>query len=191
MLRVVLLATFALARFDAPLYGQDGLAASAQKKFDRIADGLAKPGSVISLSRAELNAWAQTKIPEIVPQGLRNPMLDLGEGQATGYAIVDFLKMRQAQGKETPWLISKLIEGERPLKVSVRITSANGKMTVYLTSIELSGASLSGKTLDFLISTFFRPLYPEAKINEPFDLSYGIDRVEVHPAGVQVFIKAR
>src|SRR5262249_27976720 len=127
--------------------------------------------------------------PEVVPQGIRNTSLELGNSQAVGSALVDFLKMRQAQGVQTGWLISKLIEGERPLKVAVHLTSANGRATVFLDRVDLSGASLSGRTLDFLISSFFRPLYPDAKINQPFDLDYNIERIEVLPTVVRILFK--
>jgi len=43
--------------------------------------------------------------------------------------------------------------------------------------------------IDFLVRTFFAPLYPEAKINEPFDLDYDIDRIDIRPSGAMVTIK--
>ena len=46
----------------------------------------------------------------------------------------------------------------------------------------------AGAVLDFLIANFFLPFYPQAKIGQPFDLNHGIDRLEVTPAGVRVFI---
>ena len=33
------------------------------------------------------------------------------------------------------------------------------------------------------------PLYPDAKINEPFDLDYNIDRIELRPEGIRVVVK--
>lgn len=172
-----------------PAFAADPLYLSTQKKFDQISAGALKRGAVVDLSSAELNAWARVKVPESVPQGVRNPAIELGSGEASGSALVDLLKMRSGQGKDTNWLISKLIEGERPLKVSVRISSGAGRATVFLTRVDLSGASLSGKTLDFLIENFFKPLYPDAKIGEPFELGYNIDRLDVQPAGVKVFMK--
>jgi len=82
-----------------------------------------------------------------------------------------------------------MIEGERPLKISVRIASAGGRCTVYLTRVELGGVVLEGSVLDFLIQTFFKPLYPDAKINEPFDLDYNIDHLEVRPSSLRVILK--
>ena len=171
------------------LAATDPLYLSTQKKFDQIADGKLKPGTVVLLTQAELNAWARVKVAESIPQGLREPIIELGPGEATGSALVDFLKMRSGQGQETGWLMSKLIEGERPLKVWIRMTSGGGRATVNLTRVDLSNATLSGRTLDFLIENFFKPKYPDAKIDEPFDLGYSIDRIEIQPTGVRVHIK--
>jgi hypothetical protein len=75
------------------------------------------------------------------------------------------------------------------VKVSVRLSSGGGKLTVNLTRVQIGVAVATGSVLNVLISSFFMPLYPEAHINEAFDLDYNIDRIEVRPAGVRVFIK--
>lgn len=161
---------------------------NAERKLDLLLTGQAKPGSVISFPTREINAWARVRVPEIVPEGIRNQRVELGAGTATGFALIDFLKMRQAKG-EVNWFLAKLIEGERPIKVSVRVESASGRATVYLTRLELSNVAVSGTALDFLIKTFFMPLYPDAKIDEPFNLEYNIEKIEVRPTDVRVTIK--
>jgi len=47
----------------------------------------------------------------------------------------------------------------------------------------------SGPVLDFLIKTFFLPLYPGAHINERFEIGYNIDRIDIRPTGVRVTMK--
>ena len=86
-------------------------------------------------------------------------------------------------------MLGALIEGERPLTISVRLESGGGRCTVYLTRVEVGGVSAEGALLDFLVKTFFLPLFPDAKINEPFDLGYDMDRVEIRPDGIRVTIK--
>ena len=124
-----------------------------------------------------------------MPEGVRQLHLDLGAGTATGTAMVDFLKVRRGQGEETPWLIAKLIEGEKYVKVNARIQSGNGKATVYLQRVEISGLAVSGSTLDFLIRNFFLPLYPDAKINQPFELADRVDRIEAAPGLARAYIR--
>lgn len=162
---------------------------SARRKLDLIESRQAKPGSVITFTPDEINAWARVTVPEVVPEGIRNQRVELGVDTATGYALMDFLKMRHARGQTTNWLVTKLIEGERPVKVAVRLSSGGGRCTVYLTRVEISKVAANATVLDFLVKTFFLPLYPDAKIDEPFELDYEMDRIEIRPTGVRVTMK--
>src|SRR5579864_6900689 len=141
----------------------DPLYEAAKSKLDAIEARQVPRGSVVTFTPKEIDAWARVKVPETVPEGMRDPHIELGAGTATGYATVDFLKMRQAKGQATNWIMQKLIEGERPLKVSVRLESGGGRCTVYLIRVEVSSVSANSTVLEFLIKTFFMPLYPEAR----------------------------
>jgi len=167
----------------------DPAAANVSRKLDIIQSGKARPGAIFVFTSAELNAWVRVKAPMVVPEGLREPRLELGNGRATGYALVDFLKLQHGAGIETNWLISKLIQGEKHVMATASIQAANGRATVHLVRVEIGGLAVSGATLDFLIDTFFRPLYPDAKIDEPFELSDRVDRIVVTPAEARVYIK--
>jgi hypothetical protein len=167
----------------------DPRAESVTRKLDIIQGGKAKPGAVFVIASAELNAWARVKAPQVVTEGFRQPRIELGNNTANGFALIDFLKVRHGAGVETNWLLAKLIQGEKPVKVNARFQSANGRATVYLQRVEIGGLTVSGATLDFLIHTFFLPLYPNAKINEPFELADRIDRIDVTPANVRIYIK--
>lgn len=171
------------------LYAADPLYEGAQRKLDALDDHKVPRGGSVKFTVNEINAWARVRVPEIVPEGMRDQRVELGNGTATGYALVDFLKMRQAAGHTTNWFFSRLIEGERPLIVSIRLESGAGRCVVHLTRVELSHAVANATVLDFLIKTFFMPLYPDAKINEPFDLTDDIDRIDIRPSGVTVTIK--
>jgi len=160
-----------------------------QAKLDRLDQHGYKPGETVIFTPQEINAWARAEVPKAVPEGIRNERVELGTDAATAYALVDFLKMRQGKGKSTNFLIAKLIEGERALKVSVRFASGGGRCTVYLTRVEIGGVVAEGSVLDFLVKNFFMPLYPDAKINEPFELGDNIDRIDLRPDGARVTLK--
>lgn len=180
----------ALTIFFAPvLLAGDQYFQSAEAKLDTLENSKAKRGSIITFSLQEINSWARYKVPEIVPQGIRNQRVTLANDSGIAYALMDFLKMRHAQGKEPGWLISHLIEGERPVTISIHLQSGGGQATVDLTRVEISGATASGTVLDFLIKTFFMPLYPAAKIGEKFEIGYNIDRIDIRPTGVRVTMK--
>jgi hypothetical protein len=178
-----------MAAAASALFAADPLYESARHKLDLIESRQVPPGATVAFPVAEINAWARVRVPEIVPEGLRNQRVELGNGAATGYALADFLKMRQAKGSPPNWFVARLLEGERPLKVAVRIESGGGRCTVYVTRVEVGGVAANGTVLDVLIKTFFLPLYPAAKISEPFDLDYNIDRIEIRPTEARVTIK--
>ncbi len=167
----------------------DSLAVQADRKIELIESGRARPGAVFVFTTAELNAFARVQAREVVPEGLRQPKLQLGSGTATGEALVDFLKLRHGAGEQTNWLIAKLIQGEKRVVASVEIQSARGRATVHVTRVEIGGLAVSGASLDFLINTFLLPLYPNAKIDEPFALAHGVDRIEVTPAAARVYMR--
>src|SRR6185437_15298651 len=131
LLVVFIAATAALSASD-PLYE------SAQRKLDAIQARQVKRGSVVTFTPDEINAWARVKVPEIVPEGIRDEHVDLSAGSGTASALVNFLKMRQAKGEATNWFLSRLIEGERPLSVTLRLESGGGRCTVHVTRVELS-----------------------------------------------------
>lgn len=186
MRKLILLAT---AIACAAPSGPDPQALAAQRKIDLIKSGKARPGSVFVFPVNELNAWVRYKLPTIVPEGVRDPRLELGWGTATAYATVNFLKVRHGQGVETNWFISKLIDGDKPVKVAAQIRSANGKALVHLLRVEISGLAISGSTLDFFIDNFFRPLYPDAAIDQWFELDYNMERIEARPTEARVVMK--
>jgi hypothetical protein len=176
-----------LALTASTLLAADPLADSAQKKLDSISDQKLKRGAVVTLSPREINAWIHEKAVKAFPQGIRNEHIVLGPGTTDGDALVDLTKLTKSNNVNP--LIARLIEGERPLKVAIRVESANGRATVFLTHVELSGVAIDGSILDFLIKHFVQPRYPDIKINEPFDLDYNIDHIEIQPSGVRVLIK--
>lgn len=162
---------------------------SARRKLDSIEQNRATPGSTIVFTKRDIEAWARVEIPAIIPDGFRDPRVDLGEGTATGHALLDFMRMRHAKGASPNWLIDKLIAGEKPVSATIHIQSGNGYCRIDLTRVEISGVVAPSSVLDFLIHTFFMSLYPDARIGESFALDFRINRIDVHPNGVYVKIK--
>ncbi len=171
-----------------PLDAADNQYLSAQRKFAAIESEKLPPGSRVFLTASELNAWSRVEAQTVVKQGLRDPRIDLGSGTASGSALVDFLKLKEARGSRPSRLMAWLLEGERPVQVTVRIASGTGRATVDVERVGVSGVTIRGSALDFLISNFLLPYYPSAKIGEPFELGRRIDRMEIQPSGVSVVI---
>src|SRR5689334_13224566 len=132
---------------------------SVRTKLDQIDSDRLQPGTRVTISPRELNAYAEHEVPD----GVRNPRLFVvSPGVARGTAMVDFAKVRRAQGHEPGWLMRKLLEGERPVSVTARIQSAGGRAKVDVQSVEISGVIVDGRTLDFLIQNILMQVYPDA-----------------------------
>jgi len=157
-------------------------------KFSLIEHDRLRPGSRVVLTPAELNAYAQQEIAEVAPDGVRNTRLELGQGTATATALIDFGKLRRAEGKPPGLIMSYLLDGERPVTIVARIRSSAGTATVDVQQIEISGVTLEGPMLDFLIRNYVMPAYPDAKVGEPFALGHRIERLDVQPSAVGVVI---
>jgi hypothetical protein len=157
---------------------------SAKQKFNQIDAGQLRPGSRVTLTTRELDAYAARE----APNGVRNPRLELQSGVARGNALIDFGKVRRAQGYQPGWIMAKLLDGERPVSVTARVQSANGKATVDVQRVEISGIVVDGRMLDFLIQNFLLAMYPDAVVGRPFELGHRIDRVDVQPGSVGVVI---
>ena len=173
----------------AALPAADPLAMSVAKRLDQIQTGKAKPGAVYHFTPAELNAWVRMKVPSIVHDGFREPLLQLGNGMASASAQVDFLKVRRAEGIETNWLVAKLIQGEKLVTAQATIQSSHGQGVVHIVRVEIGGLAVTGPPLDFLVQNFLLPFYPDAKIDEPFELAGNVDRIVVTPAEARVYIR--
>jgi len=160
----------------------------AKSKIDAISTQLVPAGALVTLTSAEINAWAETEAAEKYPGALRRPVISLGEGRATGEALVDFSKLTSGQGAGNR-LLRTLLEGERPVSVTVRLESAGGMAKVDLERVEIGGVPIQGRTLDLLLDYVFRPRYPDARIGEPFELGYNMEAIRVRPERVDINIK--
>jgi hypothetical protein len=178
------LAVFAAA---CPLLA-GAVADSVQRKIDLIQRDSVPRGAVVVLGRDELNVYVRNQIAQSFRQGIRGARLDLDFSRATGSANIDFPKLGQAMGKPLGWLLSWLLAGERRVQVEAHVRSGGGRAVVDLDRVEVSGFSISGAALDYLIRNFVRPYYPDAIIGRPFPLAHHVERLEVRPTEVRVVI---
>ncbi len=158
----------------------------AARKIETIRADKAAKRSTVAFTPAEINAYAAHELLAAVPAGARNPRIVLRAGGATGSAMLDFVKLRTAEGEPPGRLMSWLLGGERPVAVTVRLRSSGGWCTVFVDSVEISGIPVRGAMLEWLIENYLVPRYPEAKIGKPFQLEHNMDRIEVSASGVRV-----
>jgi hypothetical protein len=157
-------------------------------KFSLIEHDRLRPGSRVVLTPQELNAYARQEVAEVAPDGVRDPKLELGPGTATATAFIDFGKLRRAEGKPPGRIMAYLIDGERPVTITANIRSSGGTATVDVQSVEISGVTIEGRMLDYLIRNYLMQAYPEAKVGQPFELGHHIEKLDVQRNAVGVLI---
>ena len=173
------------------LWGSYAEYVSATNKLKLIESDKLRPGSRVALTSGEVNSYIQQEAAASFPAGVRATRLVLGYGAATGSAFIDFGKVQRAQGNPPGWLMSKLLDGERHVEVTALVRSGGGKATVDVQSVKISGLTIEGRTLDFLIRYYLQPNFPDAKVGTPFELQHRVERLEVRPGGVDVVIRSR
>ena len=164
-------------------------AAAVDRKLGLIEAGRLRAGSRVDLASGELNGWLREQARRYFPGTVSNVRVELGNNSATGYADVDFVKLRQAATGEAPgWLMRNLFSGERAIEVQAHFVSARGSARVDVDSVRISGVPIEGRTLDFLIRDYVRPTFPDLKLSEWFRLADRVDHVATTPVGAAVFI---
>src|SRR5438128_1401761 len=152
---------------------------------DSIESDRLNSGTRVEFTPGELNAYAEKE----APGGVRNPRIQLvGREKATGSALVDFGKVMRSQGNQPGWLMSRLLDGERPVSVTARVRSAGGRATVDVERVEIAGIAVDGSTLEFLMQNVLLPMYPTAVVGRPFELGHRVERLDVGTATVGVVI---
>ncbi len=163
------------------------LAAACARKIDAISKG-SQSGSAprrTTISEAELNAWLVFTGAERLPVGVSEPSVSLlGEGRASGRAVVDLDLMGRKKGSGgllDPW---SYLGGRVPVLATGALHTEAGVGRFVLESAQVSGIPVPKWLLQELVSFYARsPSRPRGvSIDDPFPLPVGIDRLEVGPS---------
>lgn len=162
------------------------LVENADTKLKLIKEEQARPGSHIVFPLEEIRAWSESEAPE----GVTDPKVILKPGgKVELHGMIDFLAVAGEDDSVAKSLFAPLLRGNRPMDIFAHVDSAPGFVIVTVDEVRLSGVTLSPTLLDFLVKTFLQPKYPKVRFDEPMALEYGMDRLDVEPAGVTVFMK--
>ncbi|MEO5925532.1 MAG: hypothetical protein ABIR70_17050 [Bryobacteraceae bacterium] len=168
-----------------PVFAADPLAEMARAKLALIEDDKATPGSVITFTSQELNAWIRAELAEEPQVGMRETKLELGEGTVSFEALADFQKLASGQGG----MFATLLAGERKVKLVVQPETTAGKVTVKLKLLEISGVPLTGILLNLAAKLVMSQVYDEVQVDQPFEMGHNIDHAVIEPTGLRVYIK--
>jgi len=161
----------------------------ARAKLEAIEKKTVPSGQTVRFTSGELLDYAREELVRKQVRGVRTSSFQLGMNQAEGSAWIEFNQVSESVVGRPPGMLSRLLlRGERQVDVAVRVSSQDGWCRVDLLSVEVDGWNLEGRALDWVIANYVLPRYPNAKINNWFQLESNIRRVSVTPAAVAVQI---
>lgn len=161
-------------------------AKSLQDKIDAIKNSENSPrhkrgSSHVQLSEAELESYLLYSLQDDIPAKVDSAHVELGAGSigldtqltftsnATGNPMVDAIV-----GGTHNLLFRGTLEGEH----------ARGKFN--LDEVRVDGIPVPNIFIQTLFKKYVKPKYPEADINEPFDMPWGIEEVKLEPGKATV-----
>jgi hypothetical protein len=166
--------------------GSDPSYLAARAKLDSILHDSVAPDSTVVFSAREVNAYVRAMLPRYVPQGIRDTSVVLGKNQVTGSAEVNFIELARSLGTDPNPILKQLVDGAYPVSVGIDVWSKDGLVRVDLKRVTISGHTIEGALLDFLVRNIFLARFPQARIGEPFELEHGVRAIRVRPQGVGV-----
>jgi len=151
------------------------LADSLQAKLDHIrANGQkSQPDQTPTLmTEEEINdhfAAGRVKLP----QGVKKVTFEGHSGMVTGHATIDFDEIRAGQRSPNPLL--SLFNGTHNVAVEADAAGANGTAKVHVRSVSIDGITVPRMALEYFISKYITPKYPNIGIDSTFTLTSRID----------------
>ena len=172
----------------AAAFGSHSDYLSARKKIELITSGKAPPGSTITFSPDQVQAYAVGEIAAHRLRGVRGVRVRLGRDTIHWSAQMDFAKIPQLKRLTSNVLLGPLLRHDSPVAMTLQLHSAHREATIDVKRVAISQVVFEGATLDFLVKLLVASAFPGAKIGEPFQLAYDMEWIRVRPSGITVKI---
>jgi hypothetical protein len=155
------------------------LADSMQAKLDHIQQNgqLARPDQMPTiLTEDEVNDYiASDHI--ILPQGVKKLRMEGRTGVVTAFLNVDFDEIRGGQKSANPML--SIFSGRHDVRVEASASGSGGQGRVSVREVTIDGFSVPRMALEFFVSKYISPKYPNLGIDSEFQLPDRIDLATV------------
>jgi hypothetical protein len=156
-----------------------GLADSLQTKLDRIQQNgeQAHPDQAPTvMTEEEVNDYiAAGRI--VLPQGVKKLKFEGRSGVVTAFLNVDFDEIRAGQNSSNPML--SLFSGQHDVRVEADATGSGRAGRVHVREVDIDGFSVPHMALEYFVSKYITPKYPNVGIDSQFQLPNKIDTATV------------
>jgi len=155
------------------------LADSLQTKLDHIHENgeQAHPDQAPTvMTEEEINDYiAAGRIT--LPRGVKKLRMEGRSGIVTAFLNVDFDEIREGQNSSNPML--SLFSGQHDVRVEADASGSGREGRVHVREVTIDGFSVPRMALEYFVSKYITPKYPNVGIDSQFQLPNKIDMATV------------
>lgn len=113
----------------------------------------------------------------VLPQGVKKLKLEGRSGVVTAFLNVDFDEIRAGQTSSNPML--SLFSGQHDVRVEADAAGSGREGRVHVREVDIDGFSVPRMALEYFVSKYITPKYPNVGIDSQFQLPNKIDMATV------------
>jgi hypothetical protein len=113
----------------------------------------------------------------VLPQGVKKLKLEGRTGVVTAFLNVDFDEIRAGQNSSNPML--SLFSGQHDVRVEADAAGTGREGRVHVREVTIDGFSVPRMALEYFVSKYITPKYPNVGIDSQFQLPNKIDTATV------------
>jgi hypothetical protein len=156
-------------------------AKALQEKIDAIKNSenspQHKPGSSrVQVSEAELESYLIYSLQDDIPAKVDSAKVDLAQDTVGLDAQLTFAS--NATGNP---MVDALVGGTHNLLFKGKLVAEHARGKFDLQEVRVDGIPVPNIFIQTLFKKYVKPKYPEADLNEPFDMPWGIEELKIQP----------
>ena len=157
-----------------------------QEKIDAIKNSENSPqhkrgSSRVQLSEAELESYLMYSLQDDIPAKVDSATVDLAQDTVGLDAQLTFA----ANATGNP-MVDALVGGTHNLLFKGKLVAENARGKFDLQEVRVDGIPVPNIFIQTLFKKYVKPKYPEADLNEPFDMPWGIEELKLQPGKATV-----
>lgn len=161
-------------------------AKSLQDKIDAIKNSENSPrhkhgSSRVQLSEAELESYLIYSLQDDIPAKVDSAHIDLAAGSVGLNTQLTFTS--NATGNP---VVDAVVGGTHNLLFRGRLMGEHSRGKFDLDEVRVDGIPVPNIFIQTLFKKYVKPKYPEADLNEPFDMPWGIEEIKLEPGKATV-----
>lgn len=169
--------------------GQDVSARSAkslQQKIDAIKNAENNPNhkrgsSRVEISEAELESYLLISLKDDIPAQIDSADVQLGQDTVALDTQITF-----NSGATSNPVVDTLIGGTHNLFLKGKLVAREARGKFELQDVKVDGIPVPNVLIQTLFKKYVKPKYPDADLDEPFDLPWGMQEIKVQPGKATV-----